>query len=114
MQSRLPFREGQAPGLRSGSGGSVLQSCPLNLAIALKCFDEQEESIHEVEALLAKQMDRYEESFKVLVLVPGTGLTAACIIWAEIRVEMSHWLTENTSQPGLAWPQAIQKAGANV
>jgi transposase len=64
------------------------------LSIALERLEELEEHIQEVETLIAKQMEPHQESLKVLMSIPGISLTAACIILAEIGVDMSHWPTE--------------------
>lgn len=85
------------------------------LAIALNHLEELEEHIQDVERLIATQMEPHQESLKLLMAVPGISLTAACIILAEIGVDMGHWPTERhlSAWAGVA-PGSRESAGKRM
>lgn len=64
------------------------------LTIELERLEELEGHIQAVERLITTQMEPYRGALDLLISIPGVGLTAACIILAEIGVDMSHWPTE--------------------
>jgi transposase len=86
--------KGKLPALTAALEAPLSEVARRLLVIALERLEELEEHIQEVETLIAKQMEPHQESLKVLMSIPGISLTAACIILAEIGVDMSPWPTE--------------------
>lgn len=76
---------------------------------------EVEGHIQEVEDRISSQMQPHRENITRLVGIPGIGMTAACVILAEIGVDMSHWPTERhlSSWAGLA-PGNRESAGKRM
>lgn len=74
------------------------------LTQGLARLEETETHIRAIEERIAKRMEPHNASIHRLVSIPGIGVTSACIILAEIGVDMSHWPTERhlTSWAGLA------------
>jgi transposase len=64
------------------------------LALQLKRLEVVEEDIQDVENLIAIQMAPFKDQLELLIKIPGISLTAACIILAEIGVDMTVWPTE--------------------
>jgi transposase len=64
------------------------------LALQLERLEELEGNIQAVEGRIATHMEVHRGALDLLTSIPGVGLTAACIILAEIGVDMSHWPTE--------------------
>lgn len=64
------------------------------LALQLKRLEVVEENIQEVEGLTSTQMAPHKQQLELLMRIPGISLTSACIILAEIGVDMSAWPTE--------------------
>jgi transposase len=85
--------KGKLPALTAALEAPLSEVARRLLGIALERLEELEKHIQEVEALIAKQMEPHHESLKALMSIPGISLTAACIILAEIGVDMSHWPT---------------------
>lgn len=64
------------------------------LGLQLGRLEELEESIQAVEGRIKAHLEPHRGSLDLLTSIPGVGLTAACIVLAEIGVDMSHWPTE--------------------
>lgn len=64
------------------------------LAIQLQRLESIDRDIEKVERLIAKQMEPFDIQVRVLLKVPGISWTSACIILAEIGVDMGIWPTE--------------------
>lgn len=71
--------------------------------------------IQKVEDRIATHMQPHQENLMRLVGIPGIGMTAACVILAEIGVDMSHWPSERhlSSWAGLA-PSNRESAGKRM
>lgn len=82
------------------------------LVVALARLEELEIHIQAVEALIATHLQAHQEPLKLLMGIPGISLTAACVILAEIGVDMSHWPTERhlSAWAGVA-PGSRESAG---
>lgn len=59
----------------------------------LKRLESVEEDIHGVERKIAAHLEPHREKLNLLQTIPGVSLTSACIILAEIGVDMSCWPT---------------------
>lgn len=64
------------------------------LVLQLRRLEVVEENIQELENLIAAQMIPFKDQLEMLIKIPGISLTSACIILAEIGVDMSVWPTE--------------------
>jgi transposase len=64
------------------------------LVIQLQRLEEVEQAIGRVEGLITRQMEPFSSQIEAMVKVPGISWTSACIILAEIGVDMSIWPTE--------------------
>jgi transposase len=64
------------------------------LAHQLKRLETAEEDIQDIERLIAEHLAPFRKEMDLLMTIPGVSLTSACIILAEIGVDMSHWPTE--------------------
>lgn len=64
------------------------------LSLNLKRLEELDQHIGVVEHLIQAQLAPYRAQVDLLLKIPGISLTSACIILAEIGVEMSVWPTE--------------------
>jgi len=63
------------------------------LAVHLGRLESLEEDIHKVERLIAEQLSPYKDRLDLLMTIPGVSLISACIIVAELGVDMSQWPT---------------------
>ena len=93
---KLVYRsvKGKLPALTAALEAPLSEVSRRLLTIALNRLEELEEHIQEVEKLISSQMEPHLEPLKRLTGIPGIGVTAACIILAEIGVDMFHWPTE--------------------
>lgn len=64
------------------------------LTIQLQRLEALERDIEAVEGLIARQMEPHQAQIALLLKVPGISLTSACIILAEIGVDMTVWPTD--------------------
>jgi transposase len=61
------------------------------LAIHLSRLEAVEEDIQKVESLIAEQLRPYEKQLNLLMTIPGIHRLSACVLLAELGVDMSQW-----------------------
>lgn len=61
------------------------------LAMHLTRLEAVEEDIHRIEKLITQQLQPYAEQLALLVTIPGISHISACILIAELGVDMSPW-----------------------
>ena len=86
--------KGKLPALTAALEAPLPEVPRALLALELERLEELEEHIQAVERLIVTHLEPHQEALKVLTSIPGVGPTAACVILAEIGVDMSHWPTE--------------------
>lgn len=84
---------GKLPALTAALEAPLAEVPRALLAMELARLEELEEHIQFVEKLIATHLEPHQKSMDLLMGIPGVGRTAACIILAEIGVDMSHWPT---------------------
>lgn len=63
------------------------------LAIHLGRLEAAEEDLQKVETLIADQLAPYKDRLDLLMTIPGISYLSACVILAELGVDMSRWPT---------------------
>jgi len=63
------------------------------LMVQLQRLEAVEEDIHVIEGKIVAHLEPYREKLDLLQTLPGVSLTSACIILAEIGVDMTCWPT---------------------
>jgi transposase len=63
------------------------------LAIHLGRLEAAEEDLQKVEALIAAQLAPYKDRLDLLMTIPGISYLSACVILAELGVDMTRWPT---------------------
>jgi transposase len=84
------------------------------LALQLRRLEDVERDIQAVEQQIAKHLEPHKAKLDLLMTIPGVSLTSACIILAEIGVDMSHWPTaKHMSAWGGVAPGCRESGGKN-
>lgn len=82
------------------------------LSLHLGRLEAVEEDIQKVEQLIAVQLGPYEDRLRLLLTIPGVSYLSACVILAELGVDMSQWPTEkHLSAWGGVAPGCRESAG---
>jgi len=82
------------------------------LAMHLGRLEAVEEDIQKVEALIAKQLEPHKDKLKLLMTIPGVSYISACVILAELGVDMTQWPSEkHLSAWGGVAPGCRESAG---
>ena len=82
------------------------------LAMHLGRLEAVEEDIQKVEGLIAVQLAPYKDKLDLLMTIPGVSYLSACVILAELGVDMSQWPTEkHLSAWGGVAPGCRESAG---
>ena len=63
------------------------------LSMHLTRLEAMEEDLQKVEQLIAKQLSPYKDRLDLLMTIPGVSLISACVIIAELGIDMSQWPT---------------------
>jgi len=63
------------------------------LTMQLHRLEAMAASIHDIEEKIAAHLDPYKDKLALLMCIPGVSRTSACIILAEIGVDMTCWPT---------------------
>ena len=63
------------------------------LAMHLNRLEALAEDIQKVEQLIAQQLSPYKDRLDLLMTIPGVSLISACVIIAELGIDMSQWPT---------------------
>lgn len=64
------------------------------LGIHLGRLEAVAEDIQKVENLIAVQLSPYKDRLNLLMTIPGVSYLSACVILAELGIDMSQWSTE--------------------
>jgi len=86
--------KGKLPALTAALESPLSEDSRYILGLSLTRLEELEEHIQGLERRITAHLEPHLETLKRLTGIPGVGMTAACIILAEIGVDMSHWPTE--------------------
>ena len=82
------------------------------LAMHLGRLEAVEEDIQKVEKLIGNQLAPYKDKLDLLMTIPGVSYISACVILAELGVDMSQWPTEkHLSAWGGVAPGCRESAG---
>jgi len=63
------------------------------MAMHLARLEAVEEDIKQMEALIAKHLAPYQDRLDLLLTIPGVSLISACVIIAELGIDMTVWPT---------------------
>jgi transposase len=63
------------------------------LMMQLHRLEDMEENIHTIEQKIATHLEPFKDKLALLMSIPGVSLISACIILAEIGVDMTCWPT---------------------
>lgn len=84
------------------------------LMTQLQRLETMEEDIQSIEGKIALQLAPYKKQLDLLKTIPGVSLTSACIILAEIGIDMSCWPTpRHLSAWGGVAPGCRESGGKN-
>jgi transposase len=85
------------------------------LSMHLGRLEAVEEDIQKLESLIAEQLAPYKDKLNLLMTIPGVSYISACVILAELGVDMSQWPTEkHLSAWGGVAPGCRESAGKHM